>query len=294
MRSYDATTGNIAGTAAQLVTEDGFVPGAYVVRKKDKVTAVIQHFDKEMVILRVIGEGHCSSGRVKVHYNSFLKKEWTKYTPKANDQAVDGEYFPWDHVDYKTMMVKAKVAMQMHHVYTSAKEPGVGLKVFFKPKYVVCNKDFKKNELVLIPSTTKIVAMDETKDYPPNSIPLGRLQEGLKYYLLPWTQLPKEDGKQPVVNPFFFVNSSDDCSECNMELVPSTLNKYSCSGDNLVVKIPTMKNTRALKCGETLTVYKAKVDKVVDLEELVPADDDDQQPTQKRRRVKGSWTKTFV
>lgn len=75
MRSYDATTGNIAGTAAQLVTEDGFVPGAYVVRKKDKVTAVIQHFDKEMVILRVIGEGHCSSGRVKVHYNSFLKKD---------------------------------------------------------------------------------------------------------------------------------------------------------------------------------------------------------------------------
>ena len=73
-----------------------------------------------------------------------------------------------------------------------------------------------------------------------------------------------------------------------MELVPSTLNKYSCSGDNLVVKIPTMKNTRALKCGETLTVYKAKVDKVVDIEELVPADDDDQQPTQKRRRVKGS------
>ena len=36
MRSYDATTGNIAGTAAQLVTEDGFVPGAYVVRKRTR------------------------------------------------------------------------------------------------------------------------------------------------------------------------------------------------------------------------------------------------------------------
>ena len=82
MRSYDVT-GQIAGTAAQLVTEDGFAPGTHVVRKKDKVTGVIDFFDKEMVILRVVGEGHCSSGKVKVHYNSFLKKEWSKYTPKS-------------------------------------------------------------------------------------------------------------------------------------------------------------------------------------------------------------------
>lgn len=83
MRSYDATTGNIVGTAAQLVTEDGFVPGAYVVRKKDKVTAVIQHFDKEMVILRVIGEGPLFFRQGEGALQFLLEKRMDKIHPKS-------------------------------------------------------------------------------------------------------------------------------------------------------------------------------------------------------------------
>ena len=292
MRKYDGD-GNLVGRSRQLVEEMGFTIGSHVCRKADKVVGSIESFEKDMVVLK-IDEGHVS-GRAQISYMSFIKKEWAKFTPKKDDEPIQEHWKmqPCSQTEWVTQIIKSQILLALHLAVDSLtlRTVAEGLLVVNKPtKYVKANRAFKKGEIQLVPQTTKICATEN--DYPVSGVPLGTLHQDLKFYLMPWTIAPSAKSSG-VINPFFFVTTSDVLEECNLQIAPPNLEEYKIPGVRskfaaLPIKIPIMSNPKPVKAGERLVVYKEKATRFVEVEELVAhPEDEPEAPARKRRRTKG-------
>ena len=291
MREYNSD-GTIGGMQ-QLVKELGFQLGDHVTRLKDKVYARIVALEDQFVVLKVDEadeDAEVQPGEYKVPSTSFLKKEWKKYTPKKDPVVVAEHakhYGPFT-TDFHHMIVKARVALALGDVCTKHARADSDIELTIKPSKVVKSmKAFGIGKLVLAPATTKITMSLEGK-VPSMNILLGALavnHEGEKlFFSLSPMNLLNADEK--FISPFFFVQSSDDPEECNMELAPSleSFDQTKKSPENVLVKIPIMKNTKELNVGDSLVFFREKKDSSKDVAELIseatgnPA---------KRRRVKG-------
>ena len=277
MREYNSD-GTIGGKQ-QLVKELGFELGDHVTRSQDKIYARIVGLEDEFVVLKVDEaeeDAEIQPGEYRVPSTSFLKKEWKKYTPKKDPILVEGHarhYGPFTR-DFQHMIVKARVALALGDVCTKHKNADSDIELTIKPSKVVKSmKEFGIGKLVLAPATTKISMSLEGK-MPSMNVPLGALatnHEGEKLFfsLCPMNLLNAEE---KFISPFFFVQSSDDPDECNMELTPCLASYDQTSKkspENVVVKIPIMRNTKELQVGDSLVFYREKKGSSKDVAMLV-------------------------
>ena len=153
-------------------------------------------------------------------------------------------------------------------------------------KNVVVTKNFATNKLVLVPMTTRI----STQLQKSGAQLLGELmagpEGGLSFWLVPCFAAPKPhpEGSKGMIAPFWLVQTTEQPDEANMEVTPD-LGSHN-ESDKLIhqvtIKVPVMKNTRPIKAGEQLKVFRVKETKVPDLEDIVSA------APAKRRRVKSA------
>ena len=288
VRNYDES-GQLT-EAGQLVREAGFVVGASVCRKRDNTAGVITGFQGDSVILHV-SDG-ALTGSCRVLARSFLKKEWSKFTPKQEAMPVENhwQHSASGHPEFEAMYVKAKISMALFEATSQHADVLPHLKVQAKPcKAVFAGRSFERHSLVLVPSTTRISSSALSKaSFPNANVPLGALtkrgDEPILFSLAPTVTMPK-DNDRGFISPFFFVQVSHTASECNMELHPNLEGHQELNVplDQLTIKLPLMRNKRAVKAGDQLIVYREKSDKEIELEDLVSTDP---APPAKRIRTK--------
>ena len=249
--------------------------------------------EDEFVVLKVDEadeDAEVQPGEYKVPSTSFLKKEWKKYTPKKDPVLVAEHarhYGPFT-TDFHHMIVKARVALALGDVCTKHARADSDIELTLKPsKGVKSMKAFGIGKLVLAPATTKITMGLEGK-MPSTNILLGALAmnhagEKLLFSLAPMNLL---NADEKFISPFFFVQSSDDPDDCNMELTPclESYDQTKKSPENVVVKIPIMRNTKELNVGDSIVVSREKKDSSKDVAMLISGATG-QAP--KRRRMKG-------
>ena len=129
--------------------------------------------------------------------------------------------------------------------------------------------------MILVPVTTKveIKPVDESAGQGPQ---VGELLSGLMFSLAPWFVMPKE-GTLGAIAPFFFVQTTQDQEESNMEMA-------KIKAENGLF-VPVMRNTEAIEEGEELRLYQPKVQaarKLAAIEKVQEA----QGPKPKRARGK--------
>ena len=163
------------------------------------------------------------------------------------------------------------------------------LRIQLKPfKNVTSTKSFPVNKLVLTPTTIRIATQSPAS----NAVPLGQLLKGpegvVSFWLMPCFVPPKPEGDsnlQGLVAAYWMVQSTDREEDANMAIDRdlTTYQAYEKPLREVAIKMPLMKNKRAIKPGDQLVVFRKKEVKVPDLCELVPLE----APT-KRRRVKSA------
>lgn len=268
MRTYDSE-GRLQ-SQAELLKEIGFAAGQHVIRKGDMCYAQIISLEKDHAILTINGE------TCKVSATSFLAGEWTRYVPKQEATELQGRHDAADHPDFKAALMKGKVFEALNSVQEAQKDVAAHLKIRLKPgKGVVTGCAFKRRSLILVPVTTKveIKPVDKSAGQGPQ---VGELLPGLMFSLAPWFVMPKE-GTPGAIAPFFFVQTTQDQEESNMEM-----GKIKAENGLFV---PVMRNTEAIEEGEELRLYQPKVQatrKLAAIEKVQEA----QGPKPKRARGK--------
>ncbi|CAJ1386593.1 unnamed protein product, partial [Effrenium voratum] len=286
MLTYDRH-GELAECEA-IVKELGFNAGDAVMRRADKVAATISGFTQSHVILRI--ESGLISGTAKVLAKSFSKKEWTHCAAKKEVEEVQEhwQHRIGSHVEFGVLYLKGKITAALLQEELKHLDTLQHLTIQAKPfKNVVATKNFATNKLVLVPMTTRI----STQLQKSGAQLLGELmagpEGGLSFWLVPCFAAPKPhpEGSKGMIAPFWLVQTTEQPDEANMEVTPD-LGSHN-ESDKLIhqvtIKVPVMKNTRAIKAGEQLVVHRKKDTKVPDLEEIIPT-----AAPMKRRRLKTS------
>ncbi|CAJ1370873.1 unnamed protein product [Effrenium voratum] len=165
--------------------------------------------------------------------------------------------------------LKGKVFEALNSVQEAQKDVAAHLKICLKPgKGVVTGCAFKRRSLILVPVTTKveIKPVDKSAGQGPQ---VGELLPGL-------IVMPKE-GTPGAIAPFFFVQTTQDQEESNMEMA-------KIKAENGLF-VPVMRNTEAIEEGEELRLHQPKVQatrKLAAIEKVQEA----QGPKPKRARGK--------
>ena len=122
-------------------------------------------------------------------------------------------------------------------------------------KDVIAAKAISKHALQIIPVTSKIQVQEATKgkQIPPSAISMGQKKIGEAVFDMWLTPHPLKEGC--LVSPAFMVRSTEDESKANMEIWPA-LGRQQVKE----LKVPVLRNTKAVKKGEQLLVYRPKVE----------------------------------
>ncbi|CAJ1382169.1 unnamed protein product [Effrenium voratum] len=270
MRHYDAS-----GKPAhpdELLLEYGFKVGDWACRKADKVVAVITAAKPDGSIIISINDG-LINGSARVSIKSFAAGEWVKHTPKARPQELANhwEHGCLNHPDFQAAVFRGKVMLELDWLIREHKEVPKSLKVVLKPsKAVVSICAFQEGQLVLVPATTRVEVKEGSRGHSAANIPLGKRPDGEKllWSLAPVTSVPK-DSKQGLLDTFWFVQATNDAEAANMAISPDLDGKELATPPGNVT-IPLMKNTVSITPGTTLTVFRPKSEKLVELAEILP------------------------
>ncbi|CAK9086916.1 unnamed protein product [Durusdinium trenchii] len=248
---------------AVLVREQGFVEGASVLRKKDKVRATIESLKGSKVKLSLDTED--VSGYFELSAGSFLRGEWKVVKKHVETTQYEFDTFS-DHTALKSdainlMCAKGEVARRFIELDQQHAKVLEGLKLQVKPsKAVFCTKPFAKNKLILIPSTWKIESKEAS-----SGLSIGTIRD-VPLSLLP-AFLHSKDGDLTgsFLQPFWMVKRTHVLEDANCEIRPSLTDT-----ENNSVKIPCMYNTCALKPKDELIVYTPQVKVEEEPEPLAP------------------------
>jgi hypothetical protein len=247
-----------------LLKEQGFVVGAYIVRKSDKTQCMVKEITADSVVLEGVG----SPGIVSLPFDTALQGQWSRYNPKhvESQQAVSPRVSTsgW----FLNLNLSTTLHLKMCSLAVQHEAILSGLKVSLKPKAVVATKAFKKNKLVLVPFSSKV---NFREDEAPSKSTLQIHVSSSKafFWLQPMTSPPK--GADDMIVPFWFVQT--DPKDFNMEMHWVKIDDY---------KLPVARNTRSIKADEPLILLKAQDPKAVTEPLFTPKPDEE--PQKKRRR----------
>jgi hypothetical protein len=257
--------------AVQMVAERGFRIGMSVCRKADNFRAHIEDMQGDQVTLRTV---KCE--QVVATVSSFLNGEWAEYEPKPEPEELLNwtQYSPQHSLDFKIQRVKGLIMWELHELTVKHSAVLENLKVFLKPKKeVFASKGFEKGKLIIVPSTLKVDhkvggGLDVV---PANAVNIGTLlgdgADKVRFWLVPTVVMPKANASKCSTNafvcPFFMVRIVHEIDEGNMEIVPN-MDKHNGNAESPT--IPVMRNRKAIKAMDCLTMYVPKVERKAHVE----------------------------
>ncbi len=228
----------------------------------------------------------------KVSVASFTKGEWSKCQPVAQKTKTELDLTscgPLASAAFAKLDVKGEVVKELRVLYEQYAHVEGGLRIFTKPKVEVVAKTwFGAQKLVLVPATLRVecdVAGPGGRRGGGAKVPMGALDLGvllktggkaIRFFLNPTRTFPQED-EPGYVCPFWLVQGSSDAKSdlINMELTED-LSDYERKGRSKQIKIPFLRNTRPIKDGETLVVFRKKEERPTVPEPIVKIEDDDE------------------
>ena len=264
LRRFDASGLSPPGTVA---IEKGFEVGKMIQRRGDKVTAVIDSYQGDSVIVSM-QEGPLS-GKAKFPIEVLVGGKWKVIEPKGQPTMITDlmKVTPNSCAEMAIQTLKGKVISELWHLEQKHQKVHQSLNVQLKPhKGVYVTKAFGKEKLVLTPCSWKVEGRpvgdplnDQTRGLCLGQLSLSGHAKSYVFHIHP--SYNPEDKNDPFVNPCFFVRSTTEESDANMEIHP----KLTPSDKNHQMKIPVLRNTKPLDDQDELLVYipaKAVVEEI--------------------------------
>ena len=246
-REYDST-GKLKDPFV-LLHESGFVPGAWITRKQDKLVAQLLKLENDQIIIE------CDGDQYAAQMSAFIEGKW-KLTdaPKAREEADHVAHAAFNSPELVVAVTKGKIMEKLVDLERQHKASLNKIKVFTKPsKMVEASAEVEKGKLTLVPATNVVQAHNEPK----KGLQLGMCGTADIHFSL-WAPVGK------VIVPWWYVKSTNDTEKANMEII-SVLDPHD---PNKNLKAPLMKNTKPLEIGDVLMRYEQKTEEVP--EALVP------------------------
>lgn len=260
MREYDES-GKQHTTAA--LEEAGFAVSQRVLHKKTKQEGEIVAMTSEKVTINLD-----SKTTMTVGAQDFLMGQWQTVKAKAPIEFLAWEdREPFKSVEVSVMELQASACLALCEAAKKKSLEGL-IALQTKPaKDVIAAKAISKHALQIIPVTSKIQVQEATKgkQIPPSAISMGQKKIGEAVFDMWLMPHPLKEGC--LVSPAFMVRSTEDESKANMEIW------------HVKDKVPVLRNTKAVKKGEQLLVYRPKV-------EAEAAEDPTGHPKKKARKAK--------
>ena len=233
-REYDST-GKLKDPFV-LLHESGFVPGAWIARKQDKLVAKLLKLENDQVVIE------CDGDQYGAAMSSFLENKWKVVDEPAPKEVADH----LNHAGHKseemaTQVCRGKIIEKLMDLDKQHKASLSKVKVFTKPKIVEAAAQVPQGKLVLVPATNVVQASQNPKK---------GVQMGMCDATLLWTLAPPS-GKDIVV-PLWYVKTTADSDKANMEVV-GTMESGSA---NRGLKVPLMKNHKDIEEGDILMKYE--------------------------------------
>jgi hypothetical protein len=255
MREFDAEGKML--NPDQPLHDAGFGVGVSVIRKQDKLVGTISFLGEPSKVMT-------HAGQVIDVPVSKLVEDWKPQTQQAKD---DEEELCKPELSrcaadkaqaFRILVEKQSIIKELDLL--SAKYPinVEKLKVMVKPREVYVRSACKKHELVLVPITLKVDHKKARDDE--GSVPLAALDLGVRgdVRLLLNSSNQQPNAKKNVlgfVAPFWWITTSIDKDDCNMEL--------HCFKD---FSAPVARNFSALQPGDRLVLHRPAKDDVAEKE----------------------------
>ena len=259
----------------ELVKEMGFKIGHTVQRAQDKLVGTIDSMTGSLVFLQF------EDGLYQIGAQSFIQGEWKIL--KKSSKVLEFSYDQFkDHCGHqnrhlKHMETEGKIATTLLGLEAKHHSVLQHVKIVLQPsRNVVVTESFGEGKLCLVPSTGMICL--RPKD---NAIYLG-IVDGDEWYLHPYFSGPDKDGglkEVSFLSPFWLVRKTSVEEDSNIEIkgvIPD-------GGNNPNLKIPLLRNKKALEAGDILVLYVPKVPEAPCEKPVKVAAN----PPPKRQRTKG-------
>ena len=277
LRVYDSS-GVIVNNAR--VKDLGFDVGQVVFRKADGFIGKIDKITAEYVHL--LGD---DGTLVRASSETFVEGRWRQHVAKPEAVVLE-EWFRYSLLhasDVAASIVKGAVHHAMIEQYKEFCKWEKQMMIYIKPtRDVQVLADFKPRALKIPVATPKVEIKPVGWPQSQGSIQVatygpmaGESVEGYVVYILPYSALPKDGLLGGSVNPAWIMKTSSNTDDCNMEVVGSTskkewwtqsLNPHACK----VSHLPVLRNSRALKAGESLVLFRPESAKTEEVEQLQP------------------------
>ena len=118
---------------------------------------------------------------------------------------------------------------------------------------LLCAANVQKGKLTLIPATPKVGHRLGAQEVPANTWEVQTdMADEAKFWVVPHTALPKEQGDDSFLHPFWQVRATPDEDMANMELI------WVKGKHDSTLKTPCFRNSKAIKRGEKLLFFSEK------------------------------------
>ena len=269
-----------------LVREMGFKEGQFVQQKGSKIVAKILEMKGDQIVLNV--QDGLITGKAKVGVSAFLKKEWRiGQAPQETEEVPNFlQHTAQQSLELSILLAKADVVRKLLEMESAHQTVYESLKLIRKPqKSVVATANISKGALKLVPTTTRIEIKQPDEEASHGALCLGMVSkvpqlEQKSFWLSPVFTAPGPEGKCGFVSPFWLVKATHEKQDSNCEISL----RFKPDAPNFDLKVPVIRNTKAIEAGQVLQCYVPKADTHVQLEELVPLEE----PAMKRRRQKSA------
>lgn len=200
----------------------------------------------------------------------FQQKKW-RNVPKAADTGVLHSYEEkycqhWSTANMMSM-VKSSVVIAIHSAWNDETLVDGDVQMSLTPKAVYAMAKYNVGALVMSPNTQSVSIKEireneKTPMYvPTNGVFLGTTTIDDKVHAVVGGSVPpfvkKQDSKNmrnTLLIPYWMLEVTDKEDEANMKL-SIDLSKHAIDANDPSIKVPVIKNSKALKAGDKLVVY---------------------------------------
>jgi hypothetical protein len=248
--------GRVANGSKMLLAA-GFTVGCNV-KRSDGAAAILAEVTDDRVKLKTAHDVVCS-----MDITSFLKEAWSVFTPKSGPEVVDASKLNVkDCLEYSAAVMKARILLELDALTQKHQKCVDRIKVFNKPKNVQVVDHIAKGQLVLVPTTTRILHKPgDLSSRVADVVYVGNVKNDVQFWLM-----APAGAENSFVAGFWHVQFTSEIDKANMEMfdVKTSIDKLT---------IPALRNSVKVSPGDALLVYKRfeKKQKFKELGSDVPA-----------------------
>lgn len=230
----------------ELLKLRGIAVDSHVRRKGDGTTGVIKSMDADVATVAL--DNNVS---VAVPLSDLMNGQWVTFKAKLVTQQMDvSACIGTETVEYRLHVLRANVVVAIDGIIQDSLNSNKSLKVLNKPRRVEVLKSFSKGSLVIAPCSTRLVSKKcNIDEVPTSALQLGELMPGVHFWLSQQTTIPTSEKTEGFVSPFWFIETSTEKEEVNLELC------YVKSTAVPKLRIPVYKNTKGIKAGDVLKLW---------------------------------------